>query len=67
MGYFYLVCGAGALFINQIIGLANVYEGYKCFFSIADLFVLIYLCMYNPWWRNKIVELMIQLPEENFD
>jgi len=65
MGYFYLVSGAGAILVNQILSLSNAYDGYKCFFSIVDLFIVIYLCVFNSWWRNKIVGLMIKLPNES--
>jgi len=67
MGNFYLVSGAGAILVNQIISLSTAYDGYKCFFSIMDLFILVYLCFFNPWWRNKIVELMSNLPKESYD
>lgn len=54
-GYFASAYGFLSLILLQIINTTEAWKGYKTITTIIDLWLLMYLCFYSSWFRNKIV------------
>ena len=54
-GYFYAMYGFLSVIFLEVINTTEAYKGYKTFITIIDLSVLLYLCFFSGWFRNKIV------------
>ena len=56
--YFPLFYGLISVIFLQLINTTEAFKGYKTAITIVDQTVLLYLCFYNSWFRNKIVGLI---------
>lgn len=54
-GYFASTYGFLSVILLQIINTTEAWKGYKTITTITDLWLLMYLCFYSSWFRNKIV------------
>lgn len=54
-GYFASTYGFLSVLLLQIINTTEAWKGYKTITTIIDLWLLMYLCFYSSWFRNKIV------------
>lgn len=52
---FYIFYGIISVILLQIVSITKEAEGYKVFFIILDLLLVLYLCFFNSWSRNKII------------
>lgn len=60
---FNLVYGILALIVLQVINTSEAFKGYKTFITLLDLGLLLYLCFYNGWFRNKVLGLLVKSRE----
>lgn len=54
-GYFHFTYGLLSILILEIINTTEAFKGYKTLITITDLSMLLYLCFFSSWFRNKIV------------
>lgn len=50
---FNLAYGVLAVVFLQAINTTEAWKGYKSIITIVDLSLLLYLCFFNAWFRNK--------------
>jgi hypothetical protein len=64
--YFNIAYGVALLILVEIIGSTEAFVGYKTAITIIDVVMLTYLAFFNSWFRNKIMEFVVnsQLKEE---
>ena len=53
--YFHIFYGLMNVVLLQIINTTESLAGYKTIITIINVSILLYLCYYNRWVRNKIV------------
>jgi hypothetical protein len=53
--YFYYTYGALAVILLELINTTEAFRGHKTLITVADLSLLVYMCFFNGWFRNKIV------------
>src|SRR3954463_11857781 len=56
---FHLAYGLLSVIVLQIINAAEALHGYKTILSILNVTVLVYLCYFSSWVKNKIVTLVL--------
>lgn len=62
--FFYLVFGiliTIIIFVTDILPINN--WGYKLLFFVVFLLILIWICLINAWWQNKLIGLKTFLEE----
>lgn len=57
---FYIIYGILSVVFLAIIQVTSQAREYKVFITIVDLLLLMYLCFFNSWSRNKIMGLYIK-------
>lgn len=51
----YIAYGIASVIFIQIINICSVYNNHKVFISVINISILFYLCYFNSWFRNKIM------------
>jgi len=54
----HIAYGISSVLIIQIINISTVYNNHKVFISISNILILFYLCYFNSWSRNKIMNFL---------
>lgn len=57
---FYVIYGILSVIFLSIIQVTSEAKEYKVIITIVDLLLLMYLCFFNSWSRNKIMGLYIK-------
>ena len=58
--YFYLVYGVLSVIAIPVISLSEFGKGYKVSIALIDLGTLLYLALFNSWFRNKIIGFVVK-------
>ena len=53
--FLYIAYGIISVIWLQIINSSEAYKGYKVFYSALDSILILYLCLFNSWSRNKLM------------
>jgi hypothetical protein len=53
--YFHLAYALLVVVFVETINTTEAWKGYKTVVTVADLTLLLYLCFFNAWCRNKII------------
>jgi len=61
--YFYLTYGIASVIMMQIISVSDSLKNYKVVISVVNLGLLLYMCFFNGWFRNKIVGIISKSKE----
>lgn len=56
---FHIMYGVVSVLFVQVISTADALKGFKTIVTIADLLALFYLCFFNSWFRNKIMDTIV--------
>ena len=54
-GHFHAAFGFLSIFLLEVINTTEAWKGYKTIITFVDLLLLIYLCYFSSYFRNKIV------------
>lgn len=59
-GYFHATFGFLSVIFLEVISTTESSKGYKTIITLFDLSLLVYLCYFSTWFRNKIVSFVIR-------
>jgi hypothetical protein len=57
--HFYLAYGILSVVVTQIISISEFGKGYKVLITVVDLAILLYLAIFNSWFRNKTIGFIV--------
>lgn len=57
----YVFYGVTSVVVGQAISVSTVAEGYKAALILFNYSLLLYLCFFNVWSRNRILKVMTDL------
>jgi len=57
-GYFAFAYSILSVIFIELVSVSSALNNYKVFFILLNLSILLYLCFFSSWFRNKIVLIM---------
>ena len=53
-----------AIIFLELINTTDAFRGHKTIITLIDLSILLYLCLYNSWFRNKLIHFHVLSKEK---
>ena len=64
MAFLYIVYGIATVIYTLLVQIAESAQGHKVVLIVLDYGLLTYLCFFNSWFRNKLIELYIHIQKD---